>query len=130
MHPPQLRHPPLKDLIVSRPLHRRTLRFAQIFVPAPASFLIRKIIVRAVLLLRISMTGTSGLSAKHVLLHHGANAHVPGPHELTLQTPPNFTELINPLPPSAHVVHVVSYILIILLHIGLHHKKKSVSSFF
>ena len=62
MHLPQLGHPSLKHLIVPGPLHFRTRLLPQILATALASFLIRKIIIRPVFLLRISMTGARGLS--------------------------------------------------------------------
>jgi len=56
------------------------------------------------------MAGARSLPTKHVLLYHRPNPHRPGPHELALQTPPNLTELANPLTPSAyHLIH--SFIL-------------------
>jgi len=107
MHLPQLGNPPLEPLIVPGPLHFRARRLPQIPVTTLPPFFIREIVIRTVLLLRISMTGTRSLSAKHVLLHHGTYAHGARPHELTLQTPPHLTELINPLTPSTHLIHAL-----------------------
>jgi hypothetical protein len=78
---PQLRHPPLKLLIVPGRLHSRIRRLPQILGPALSPFLIGKVIIGAMLLLRIPMTGTGSFPAKHVLLHHRTYTHALGFHE-------------------------------------------------